>query len=114
MKIRHVVFLASAIGIILLIKQSTPPYLPDEPYLERTFEPKTGYAHLFFGPLDINSASLEELTVLPGIGEKRAEGILTLRASVGFFFSRDEICLPGGPISPRLAMSITPYIKAGD
>lgn len=113
--LHHALFLALAIGFTILIKQAVPAYLPDDAYLKHhSFEPERGYAHLFFRPMDINSASLEELTVLPGIGEKRAEGILALRASIGLFFSKDELYLPGGPISPRLVRSIAPYIKAGN
>ena len=109
---RHTLFLVLMIGITILIKQDFSAYSPDDAYLGRLpFSQHTGYAHLFFRPVDINSASLEELTVLPGIGEKRAEGILALRASLGFFYSKDELYSPGGPVSPRLARSIALYIK---
>jgi hypothetical protein len=110
--LRHALFLVLAIGIIILTRQIFSPYSPNDTYLEHlSLEQNTGYAHLFFRPVDINFASLEELTVLPGIGEKRAEGILALRSSIGFFFSKDELYSPGGPVSPRLTRSITPYIK---
>ncbi|MGQ9813475.1 MAG: ComEA family DNA-binding protein [Dissulfurimicrobium sp.] len=115
MGLSHILFLILAIGLIILTRQLFSSYSPNDLYLKRlSLDQNTAYAHLFFRPIDINFASLEELTVLPGIGEKRAERILAFRASIGFFFSKDELYSPDGPISPRLTRSIIPYIKTDD
>ena len=110
----YALILASLVGIALLIRQFPQDYQAHDGCLKHTKSIPPGHAQLFFRPVDLNSASLEELTGLPGIGEKRAADILALRASVGFFFSRDELYLPAGPISPKLIRSITPYISASD
>lgn len=49
------------------------------------------YAMLYFNPLYVNSATLEELELLPGVGFKTAQKILELRQSNGFFLLDDEL-----------------------
>ena len=41
--------------------------------------------------VNINSAGLDELTTLPGIGESTAEAIIKYRNEIGFFKSVDEL-----------------------
>ncbi|RKY99472.1 MAG: hypothetical protein DRQ04_07485 [Candidatus Hydrothermota bacterium] len=50
-------------------------------------------------PIDLNSAGLDELVLLPGIGEKTAHRIIELRKKMGGFRSIEELLdVPGiGP-----------------
>jgi len=43
------------------------------------------------GVVNINTASVEELQILPGVGEKRAEQIVEMRKERGGFESIDEL-----------------------
>lgn len=42
-------------------------------------------------PIDLNSATVEELKLLPGIGDKTAERIVEKRAELGGFSSVDDL-----------------------
>ena len=65
---------------------------------------------LFFRPMDINSASLEELTLLPGIGEVTASRIVQFRQSLGFLLSVEELESINSPLNPKLLRAIAPYL----
>lgn len=55
------------------------------------FIPNTKKQKLAENSIDLNKASLEELTLLPGIGEKTAEKILAFRKASGRFNNIDEL-----------------------
>ena len=46
--------------------------------------------------LDLNVATYEQLTTLPGIGAKTAEAILTLRSQLGRFRYKEDLLLVSG------------------
>ncbi len=68
---------------------------------QRIYVPKTGEhvpselasdnAYDAFGRLDINAATAEQLTKLPGIGEKRAADIISYRDSIGRFDDIEQL-----------------------
>jgi competence protein ComEA len=53
-------------------------------------------------PIDVNRSSLEELVLVPGIGEKTAEKILDQRNVNGTFRKLDELMLVKGIKEKRL------------
>lgn len=61
------------------------------------------------GPLDINTATVEELIALPGIGEVLAQNIVDFRQANGPFASIDELnAVPG--IGERRLEQLRDYI----
>jgi DNA uptake protein ComE-like DNA-binding protein len=65
---------------------------------------------LFLRPMDINSASFEELTLLPGIGEVTACRVVQFRQSLGFLLSVEELDTIDSPLNPKLLGAIGPYL----
>ncbi len=61
--------------------------------------------------VDINQASLEELVMVPGIGVKSAEKILSFRQDMGFIIDDSELLAPFGPLAPRQWMGLSKCFK---
>ena len=62
------------------------------------------------GRIDINSASLQQLQLLPGIGETLAQRILDYREEHGAFASVDDLLNVSG-IGEKKLEQIRPYAK---
>ena len=62
--------------------------------------------------VDINQASLEELVMVPGIGVKSAENILSFRQDMGFIIDDSELLAPFGPLVPRQWMGLRKCFRA--
>ncbi len=60
--------------------------------------------------ISLNSATVGELTLLPGVGPKLAERIVSTRSRKGGFSSLDELLKVKG-IGPKLYGRILPYLK---
>ena len=64
------------------------------------------------GRIDLNTASLEQLMSLPGIGEKTAEAILALREQMGFFrYPEDLLRVKGIGESKLYALTDWIYVQ---
>lgn len=62
--------------------------------------------------IDVNSAPVEDLQRLPGIGEKRAQAIVAWREEHGPFQSVDELIQVSG-IGEKLLAGLRDYAAAG-
>lgn len=63
--------------------------------------------------LDLNTATLQQLTLLPGIGETLAQRILDYRTEHNGFTSVEELKQVSG-IGDKKFAEILPYIKVGE
>ncbi len=63
-------------------------------------------------PLDINQASVAELSQVPGIGPKLAKGIVALRIRRGEFSKLESLCEVRG-IGPATVTRLRPYLSVG-
>jgi competence protein ComEA len=60
-------------------------------------------------PIPLNTATAEELDILPGIGPKTAEAIVEFREKNGKFASPDDLLqVPG--IGPKKLAALKPHI----
>lgn len=64
------------------------------------------------GPIDLNTATAEELQTLPGIGEKRAADIIADREENGPYRFPEEITRVKG-IGEETVAELLPYVTAG-
>jgi len=64
----------------------------------------------FAGKVDINTAGIEELKSLPGIGEKAAEKIINKRNELGSFNSVEDLMLVPG-IGSKTLEKLLPKIR---
>jgi competence protein ComEA len=62
------------------------------------------------GVVNINTATAEELELLPGIGESRAQAVLALRKKNGGFKSIDELAQVKG-IGPTAVEKLRPFVR---
>lgn len=90
---RSVRALLSALALVLLL--AAQPVLAAEPLT---------------GVVNVNIANVEELTMLPGIGESRAKAIIALRENRGGFDSVDELVEVKG-IGEAMLARLRPYVS---
>lgn len=64
------------------------------------------------GKINVNTATAEELTMLPGIGKETAERIIEYRTKYGVFFSLDELSNVKG-IGENTVIKLKPYATVG-
>ncbi len=116
-----IAFLAAALLIgqaVRWYRSSGPAQVPltdyrtiDSEFVARAEAVEEGApARLSPGCININTATLEQLTALPGIGPVTAEKILTFRRENGPF-ERAEDLLEVKGIGPKKLARIRPYLR---
>ena len=106
------VALFMGIGIGILIGRQTGSITA----LSQQGEAQTEYTYPFqtnqTGKVNVNTASVEELTALPGIGEETAKRIVEYRNKYGIFYSLDELGKVKG-IGENSIEKLRPYATVG-
>ena len=77
-----------------------------------TSSPTTAYYDEVLGRININSATVDELTSVPGIGSVTAQRIVEYRRKYGKFYSINDLLKIKG-ISETTLDDIRPYITVG-
>ena len=111
-----VLFLVASLAIgslILLVRRVEPAPGPGSEESSALAEGPTDAREASGGPVDVNAATVGELTELPGIGPVRAAAIVRLREDRGGFGSVDELLDVKG-IGPVTLGRLRPLAVAGD
>ncbi len=64
------------------------------------------------GKVNINTATIDQLTMLPGIGRSKAESIIDYREENGFFETIDDLSKVKG-ITEKMVEALMKYITVG-
>lgn len=78
-----------------------------KPYSTRTFQKSEG-KKAFAGKVNLNTATMEQLQLLPGVGPKMAERILSYRKQHGPFRSVEQLQDISG-IGPKKFQKLAPH-----
>ncbi len=88
--------LASLVGLIAVLAMASEAYAAKSPPSQ---------------PVNVNTASVQELTQLPGIGESKAQAIVEYRTKSPFTTKEDLLNVKG--IGDKLLAKIADYVSVG-
>ena len=102
---RRAAVVLAVIAALLAATAAWTLYRPDAPAEVRFMPAAAGSPYL----LDLNDATEDELTCLPGVGPATAEAILARREELGAFRTREDVLsVPG--IGEATYEKLEPYI----
>lgn len=104
-------FLCLLLGIFLG-RNLNKSYVPVQSAVNAQTQPTVDGKPLYDGKIDINTATLQQLQLLPGIGETMAQRILDYRTEHGNFKTIEELMNVNG-IGEKKFEELRDYVKVG-
>ena len=105
------IFLCLLVGIFVG-RNLTDSYIPLDKALESASQNTSENTQAADGRIDLNTASLQQLQMLPGVGETIAQRILDYRTAHNGFTTIAELMEVEG-IGEKKFTQIQPYVKIG-
>lgn len=105
------IFLCLLVGIFVG-RNLTDSYIPLDKALESASQNTSENTQTADGRIDLNTASLQQLQMLPGVGETIAQRILDYRTAHNGFTTIAELMEVEG-IGEKKFTQIQPYVKIG-
>ncbi len=96
---------------IFVGRNLTGSYIPLDKAIDSNTSDTSTETQQYDGKIDINTATSEQLQLIPGIGETIAQRIIDYRTEHGDFESVDELLNISG-IGQKKLEQMKPYIKA--
>jgi len=105
------IFLCLLVGIFVG-RNLTGAYVPIDNAINTTGQNTTDEPQDNNGKIDLNTATLQQLQLLPGVGETIAQRILDYRSEHNSFNSVEDLMNVSG-IGEKKFEEIKPYVKVG-